>query len=224
MSVFSKLSCINQLTKNIVSGWIRNQEKNLQMKNIPNIVYSICILYYHPDEIFAQCDGHSDSTLCPYCSILYEQKQVIIIKASNHSIFGQNRISLNNKYNYQWDIKIIDAPMFHDNINEYNDWTQEIWIGLKSQDWSTFIYTNDGKIFNNKIHGLSKYGQKFGTNDVISVCLNTQHKHISFAFNFVDQGIAYNIQEFDIQWLQFFIRICFPSTHIQIVNFNLQKY
>lgn len=54
-SLIKKLSKIDIKTKYGVYGWVRNAEKELKLSNIPLLVSSICILYYHEEEIFARC-------------------------------------------------------------------------------------------------------------------------------------------------------------------------
>ena len=51
-SLLKKLSKIDNKTKYVVYGWIRRAEDKLELGHIPMMISSICILYYHQDEIF----------------------------------------------------------------------------------------------------------------------------------------------------------------------------
>eukprot|EP01084_Bolivina_argentea_P282151 482922_1 len=54
MTLFlNRLSKIDTRTKYAVFGWIRNNEKLLELSHIPLLISFICILYFRDDEIFA---------------------------------------------------------------------------------------------------------------------------------------------------------------------------
>ena len=74
-SFLKKLSKIDTRTKYGVYGWIRQAEQELQLRHVPLMISSICILYYHKDEIFdivskdvkLSMDGKSITKLCTGC-------------------------------------------------------------------------------------------------------------------------------------------------------------
>ena len=51
-SSFKKLSKIDKRTKYSVYGWIREMEQALDLSQVPMMISSICILYFHKDPIF----------------------------------------------------------------------------------------------------------------------------------------------------------------------------
>ena len=52
MSLFKQLSKIDSRTKYSVYGWIKSQEKQLKLRDIPSMISALCILYFRDDEIF----------------------------------------------------------------------------------------------------------------------------------------------------------------------------
>ena len=64
-SLLKRLSTIDDKTKYGVYGWIREAEKELKSSQIPLMISSICILYYHeydtfeivPDNTRISCNG-----------------------------------------------------------------------------------------------------------------------------------------------------------------------
>ena len=51
------LSKIDNITKDIVNGWLRRQQQQLNTI-IPNVLNGICIIYYYEDEIFETNPNH----------------------------------------------------------------------------------------------------------------------------------------------------------------------
>ena len=49
---FKELSKIDNRTKDAVQGWIRNQEKSLNIRNVASMIKAICILYYREFDVF----------------------------------------------------------------------------------------------------------------------------------------------------------------------------
>ena len=70
MSLKKALSQTNEQTKYAVYGWIRNEERKLQLSHIPTIITSICVLYFREEDFFefagdnvANPNGRSTSPL-----------------------------------------------------------------------------------------------------------------------------------------------------------------
>ena len=67
MSLLKKLQKIDDQTKYAVYGWLRKAEEELNLNHIPLMISSICILYYHMEEIFQLIPYHiklSDDNKC----------------------------------------------------------------------------------------------------------------------------------------------------------------
>ena len=224
--VLSKIKQINTLTKHIVNGWIRNVHKIHKLQSIPNIIISICILYYHNEETWKISDKNGKCY-----EISPDKKYIKLFQHENHSIYGINKIFLNkcNKNKYKWDIKICQVTYLED-----DHWINKdgiISVGLTSNKNDEFMYESDGTKIDidgssYDIDGVSEvipYGDSFFENDTISVHLNFETKQIGFALNKIDQGIAYNIEDFDIEYLQLFIKTFALETGIKIVDFSCYK-
>ena len=224
--ILSKIKQVDDLHKHIVNGWIRNVNKIYKFLSIPNIINAICILYYYNDEIWKECDPHGECY-----QISPDKKYIKLYQYEDHAIHGINHIFLDeyNKNKYKWVIKICQATLLEDDhwINTYGI----ISVGLKSDKYDEFLYESDatkadvdGQSYDcDGISQVIPYGEPFAENDIISIHLNLQTKKISFSLNEIDQGIAYSIDEFDIKYLQLFIRTFAFEIGIKIVQFSCYK-
>eukprot|EP01084_Bolivina_argentea_P297692 512906_1 len=95
------LSKIDKRTKYVVFGWIRNNEKTLQLSHIPVMISSICILYFRDDEIFAITGTKVKLSNNKKCIEKIKKEM-----AWGNSSYGINEISSKDNIVCQWDLKI----------------------------------------------------------------------------------------------------------------------
>ena len=99
-TVLKKLSKIDDKTKFGVYGWIRKAEEELKLQHIPVMISSICILYFHKDEIFDIVGK----------DIKLSKDRKCIIKLSkdewDNNCYGATEIQSDTDNIYQWDIVI----------------------------------------------------------------------------------------------------------------------
>ena len=218
-SLFKRLSAIDEITKDTVNGWIRFQQQELNLCHVPMMLCSICILYYHNDEIFDIIGNN--------VKVSKNKKGITKINKYdwNNTSYGINQISLNSgvKYKYQWDIKImIEIP----GINFF--------IGLSSgcspskgcevpSTCLKFMYCSDGDLLvDSKDINWKEYGRPLDNNDIVSILLDLREMEIRFFVNGIDQGIAYNVTISD-EKLRLSVTMYPKSTSVEIVKFSKQK-
>ena len=98
---FKALSKIDKRTKFAVYGWIRNHEKQLNVRHVPAMITAICILYFRNEERFNLTrDGIE----------LSENKKRITKVINNYAWddnYGLIEIPSLSESIYQWNMKII---------------------------------------------------------------------------------------------------------------------
>ena len=227
------MNFVDNITKNIVNGFIRNQ-KNILNINIPITLVSIFILYYYSSEIWV-CDSNIEY----WNRKLSVNKRCISITSSNITnkvryvavacydspqiIYGINSIILNNqycKYKYYWTIKIHTAQTV------YELWPCYMMIGFAETDIGrdlTYKYCSDGNISTvNRQHSI-KFARKFGEKDMITVCLNTYTMQLQFNVNKY-KGASYILYEEMRQRIVRLQLIIFaPNVEIELINFDRHK-
>ena len=222
------LSKIDNITKDIVNGWLRRQQQQLNTI-IPNVLNGICIIYYYEDEIFETNPNHKILNRFGININLGSNRRCICITTNKidpitafyqHRVYGVNEIMVNNiycNYIYQWTMKIHDAT----SICGYHS---VIMIGFQNN--TMFAYGNDGKIEEIGYPGTrTTYGQKFGTDDEVSVSLNTKTTEVRYEVNGCDQGFAFKVCTDAHQETRVKLQIIISglNNHIELIKFHRQK-
>ncbi len=221
-SCFKLLSKIDQTTKYVVYGWIREAEVELKLVHIPMMISSICILYYRDDEIF---DITGDDIK------LSQNKKCITEIGAEYRCncnYGIIEVSSNSDNVYRWDLKIIKQPQQYwsifaglSSVRKLGD----IWsLCRENGGASIYMYANLGSIYDaNKAH-WTMYGQRFRENDTVSIILDLQKQQITYLVNEEDQGIAYKniIKNDDIKY-QLLVVLRNHNDCVEITNFNKIK-
>ena len=225
--VWSKLQTVDNVTRYTVNGWIRDVCQIYEIKDIPRLINSICILYYHNDEIWKLCSHPTGE----YYQISADKKEVELFQYESHSIYGINHIFLdpNNTNKFKWDIEICNATYLQNHSWMNTDGI--ISVGLTSDANHCFLYESDGtkidmdqtRHYDATACQVTMYGDEFGQNDIISIHLNLQTQKISFSLNQVDQGVAYSIEQFNIKYLQLFLKAFAYELRVRIIDFYCYK-
>ena len=218
-SLFKRLSKIDKLSKYAVYGWVREAEKALSDGNVPNMIVSICIIYYHEDEIFDAIHGEVTAS---------KNKKCISRDGWGYKCnYGIIRIPSISDYKYQWKLKIMKSNR--------NDCL--IMIGVSARESFHFrpncdenmqyLYCYDGDKYEQMSHlekrgAWTEYGVEFDDGDEITVCLDLKHKQIRFMYNDIDQGIAYeNVQVSDD--IKYRLCVAIYCGGVEIIGFAKDK-
>lgn len=235
------LSKIDNITKYIVNGWMRMQQYNFNIQ-IPLALNAICINYYHLDEIFV-CKSKikywnrkfSKNKKCISITACINQhntthNNVTELYDSPQIIYGINEILLKNQYNkfiYYWELK------FNRIQDAYSLWPVFVMIGFVeinniSPD-STKKYCNDGQICDVHTWNMGKktkrkHYRKFGENDIVSVCLNTNTMKVKFNINDNAKTTKYRLfEEPQERRVRLQLIVCAPDVEIELIRFDRHK-
>lgn len=201
MASFKELSKIHSKTKDIIKGWIRNKEQILKLRNVPDMVKALCILYY------AELEKIDKDLFCKSLKIVDNYKSVKKPYLFNNtyqypvygSAFGSNvaikgkiyhwrlRIGDSNTRFWLMNIGIIEADKAKENLEEMNTW------------WYTnygYSYFNGGRILHGEIGKFSKKYNTYKSGDIIDVWLDLKDKNtLSYARNDEYYGVAFMIPD-----------------------------
>lgn len=223
---WQKNSQIDDITKSTVTGWIRREEKTINLwLIIPTMIYYLITLFVYNDEMFDQ--------QCTKIQLSTNKKCIKLKKGSfSNTGYGLNLICVNKDciFKYKWDIKITKNKITR---KQNLIGLPFIFIGLSSDyipdtkynklDLIQYKYSSDGEIFvNGQDIPWKKYGQKFGYNDIVSVLLDMSRMTVHFAVNGKDQPIAYkNIdkQSYRNKKLRLTIKMNDPYMSVEIHKF-----
>ena len=221
MSLYKQISQIDKRTKSTVNGLVREMEKELKLNHIPNMINSMCILFFRDDEIF-DIIGRD---------VKVSENKKIITKLQGHwqnNTYGIMEIPSMSNIIYTWTLKI-----HHLELN-----SGHIMIGISSvQSPSTYfeiesngihyVYHGEGKIY---YVGYSpkwvnddwcSYGDGCVENDIFSVELDLKSKQIKFFINGEDQGVAYtNIDKDDNVKYRLMVSMAGKDDCVEILNFS----
>ena len=192
-SLFKKLSKIDDATKYGVYGWIRKAEEELNLCHIPHMISSICILYYHEDDIF-------DVRKMGKFVHVSDDKKCVTFKNSKRyywqhcNLFGTINVPSTNDLHYRWDLKVhrgsndeflIGISAAYDSFNIEEE-------AFEQTGPHYLFYSGYGSlIFENNTQTWKEYGTGYGNNDKVSIELNLRRNKIKFYVNGIDQGVAY---------------------------------
>eukprot|EP01084_Bolivina_argentea_P231709 390670_1 len=182
----------DQISTNLVFGYIRTQFNKLFAKreNIPPIINWICLQYFWEREYFTSHHPGlklNETNDIVTCNFPLSTSRVF-------TIFGNILIGFDNNTLYEWKIKIL----YLDTSKYKND--NDIGIGIAShkaavrghfldQCKPSYCYLSNGFIESSD-GSTYLYGEKYKTNDTITMQLNLKRKMLKFYVNNKDQGIV----------------------------------
>ena len=117
------LQIIDNKTKDLVKGWIKNQKK---LPNIPDLITALCIIYYHIKEKFIKSGdcikiikkvNIKDTFIIQNCNMM---------KYNSSCVYGSININQNRNDVIEWTYKINNIPQ---NIINF-DYSHNIAIGI----------------------------------------------------------------------------------------------
>ena len=199
---FASLKKVDRKTKYLVTGFIRNVEKQLdQDMIIPALVLTTCILFYHLKEFFVVCgDEMIIDEKMTTVSILIPQK-TIYSKFKRNTVYGN--IGITNKYNciYSWTLKILQSDIYDIliGIDASNRKYVAVGFAFGKKDEYHYALSHKGRKYVYNGEFSKRYG-KFGrcqVGDIIKMILNSKKKSLSYEVNDTGQGIAFDGIKFD---------------------------
>ena len=181
--------------KLLVVGYIREFGDELKssrnsalFQNIPDLITSICVLYYYIDEYFALINEQ-------HTKISNNNTTINKVGYSNwnHSSYGKVIIPSTNDHVYKWYIK----------INRTNQGQICMGISSSASIRESYYYSSDS--YNYSIWGRqgkkrshlmevpywNKYSKRFITNDIVVITLDLNEKEMSFDINEEKFGVAF---------------------------------
>ena len=184
MSLFQRLCQVDEISKDIVKGWVRLHEILLAI-TIPSTISSLIILFCQVDEIFDQISNEMQLSANKKCA-----SNITTDKKCKFGVtcYGINCILLYNECNFKfrWDIR----------VNKLNT-NYKIFIGLTTSDDSNkgfeIMYSSEGQIFIywDGCMYLSSRKARFEKNDIVSIRLDCQTKILKFELNGMQQFAQY---------------------------------
>lgn len=224
-------SQIDNVTKNIVNGWLRIQQHNLNI-NVPTSLNGLCIEFYCIKEMFhikTDFDYFQEFGITMNLSKHKRYVSLVTFKKNCYwqCVYGINQILLNNiycKYIYSWILKI-------HKLNTNSTYKQEhpfIYIGLSKGTYgydSTKKYCSNGSI---KAFGYlqkaTKYGQGFGENDEVSVLLNSWTTELFLTVNGCRQKQSFKLHtDKKERKVKLGILMNGPNIEIELIKFDCKK-
>ena len=215
---------IDQVTKDIVFGYIRQCEINLLPNNntffnISSLIKFICIIYYWRQEYFT---SHGS------CSKLNDEKDIVTnTEYKTNTVYGN--ININNKISciYLWTFKII------------NWWipTGQIFIGIDSSNKKFieknftshynhknpvyYAFDSDGyKISTDDQWADNEYGKQCKSGDIVKMEVNILNKTITFYINDKCYGIAYKNIDFENKTYNMAVSMHGSTDSVQLIAFQ----
>ena len=217
---------IDQLSKDIVFGFVKDMHSLILSENvyynIPSLVISWCLLYFHQNEYFTTADDTH-----PEVGVeINESGNIATTKEGwTQQIFGVLEISGREDLKYIWEIKIINGKR--------ENWYNYIHIGLTYQSLKDNENNQDGDksitFYGYDADGLTcagsvtyyQYGEKYGCNDIISMELNVKDRTLQFYKNNESQGIAYDNLKFDKDMVyKMTVAMSSKGNSVQLIQFK----
>ena len=96
-SWLKKVSKIDDKTKLTVYGWMRQKQNSFNLSHVPMLITSMCILYFHDDEIFEIAIGYV---------ISQSGKCITQTNQGGEAAYGSIKIASKSDTICQWDLKV----------------------------------------------------------------------------------------------------------------------
>ena len=221
---FDKIKHVSQRTQNLMSGYVREIEKELSL-TIPDLITVICIFYYYHFERFTT---HGVNIELNKQQTIATKKQGS--KFDTRTVYGAIGIDLHCKANkYVWTFKILSLP-------SSGEWSDAIYIGIDNSNKSfiedDFIVPEESTTSLMYAWGTDhyKYSSRGGTiyskinwknDDIIGMELDINKKSLTFYLNGVDQGIAFENVNLDYERkYHMAVGMLDAGTSIELISFE----
>lgn len=226
--LFEKIKLVDQKTKDLVAGFIRNSEQEFNENAIiPSSITTICTLFYYLGEFFADCGKNM---------VIENEMKILKIAAPRHwkvvRNTGYGNVNINNEYNciYSWTLKLVALDSFNTYIGIDSSDKEYIDDNFSSgQNNTYYLITSRGvKSYQvskvDETHGSGSYGREMEAGDVIKMEINTKDTTMEVWINNQSQGIAFKDIAFDEVEYHFAISLCTNeanfATCVELVDFK----
>ena len=184
MSLSKILSNTDQNTQYSVYGWVRMQEKTLNLGHIPVMISAICIMYYRKDDIFEiAASGMKISSNGRIITRIGERG------FSFSNVYGLNKIPTDddNKKVYQWNLRMNKVK-----YGSVFGVCSKVFLGRGSFNSWEYIYKRNGDIDDTELDKrIRGYGDKLEEGDILTIELDLNNSQIKYFINGNDKGVAF---------------------------------
>eukprot|EP01084_Bolivina_argentea_P273289 465481_1 len=237
-TTFSKLRFIDERSKYLAYGYIKNIENTLNSnsQNIPIAIKNLCLLYYYETEEF----GKHSKTLIISSSRSNKQNDIVEVQQNNCSwicVYGKIIIEAKcNPYSiYKWTFKCkndyIDrcadarAPSIGIVSINQNDKPTDIYCFTKRYDHFAWDFASEALRNNNIEFGSKQYSASklFSYGDTIKMEFNIKNKSLRYYLNDEDIGVAFDNINTDHEYC-LAISLYHDRDQIQLVDFQNETH
>ena len=182
-------SKVDKRTKYTVHGWLHEAEESLGLNHIPNIVATICILFYRAAEIFAVVNEE-------FIDLSEDKTCATKLKyTAEDCMYGKYEISMDQDGIFEWNIKI--KKMVNSALLLGISTSKDTCKHAAAMSGNNYFYGADlDRHFKHGHRVHEPYGLSWISGDTISICLDLTKRELRFKHNKEDQGVAFvNIEE-----------------------------
>eukprot|EP01084_Bolivina_argentea_P273291 465483_1 len=229
---FSKLKFIDDETKKLIFGYVRNIEN---LCNVPMAIKHLCLFYSLETEEFGKHSKKlivSSSTKYKYNDIAYAES---LPKFSRSNVFGSIVIDSNKHPNtiYSWTFKLTSNHTLFStslpsigivsNVISVDDYCFNMYVGGKKH----YLYSHYGwDISSGKVRFKNRscdYNASchIESGDMIKMEVDLKHKTLKYFQNDKDLDVAF--EDIDLNF-KYCLAISFPpwSNQVQIIDFSIR--
>lgn len=215
---FKEVNRVDQQTRYAVHGWMRRQQSELEITNLPPILAVIIVLYYRSSELF--------DIISKKCIKLSENKTMITkqgqlrgkYKYENNN-YGSMEIDSTSNGVYQWDLNIVKCGWIY--LGVAWKYTPNRSTVLYVGDPGHYIFGHDATARTSDAFSGPEYGECWKDGDIVSIVLDLDKAELSLMINDKDQGVAFTSIErsVDIKY-RLFACLTEPEDCVEILNFS----
>eukprot|EP01084_Bolivina_argentea_P187237 322570_1 len=215
----------------VVIGWIRQTQKCLNLKNVPEEISLICMEYYKDDEVFVSIQSIGANM---NMEVSEDQKSVTRTGGwswGNCNHYGINVIPSTNAIVCEWTLKLQNHDTKHTGgirVGVVSEITQSDYNSSQSSG-AHYIWWNKGERFSDMILSPScwpwdGWGEGFEQAQYLSIILDLRGQSVRFLVNDTkDEGIVVcqysNIKIDETVKYRLFVSIYYKGDSVEIVNF-----
>ena len=241
----TKFADIDNKSKHVVSGFIRQKHKENKLKsskyvlfqNVPVVISSLCTFYYHSRDYFTLDFVHEDAEILNNGKTL-KQRPMDKLRFCTYNL-GSMQIPSTLKCICKWQIKIDKSPngiVCGILSAPYGNFKNIIWENYfplthndsktkNAEDYMAYVCDNGRRYVTSAVHdpmGKRHYYIKFKTGDIIEICLDLFDRVLRFQIN-NNQNKIFQFKEIKVSQsinYRLVIVMCLKDLCVSIVKFD----